>query len=369
MKRRTALVAFHEEVPGGATLSAVRTFPHLAERGWRFVVWAPKPSPLADFLQDEGYDVRGGPRPIAYSLAALRDEPGARARVAAAPGYLRAFRRTVADVSPALLHANSLFTLAEATVARATGTPVLFHVHEMRPPGRKGEAGVRAAWRVASEVVAVSGAAARELAVGGRQPTIVHEGAIVPERPRPEPAGDPVIGTVGVVSTRKGTDLFVAAARIAGAQRPQARFEIVGAPTDVLEREWAGEVLSRAADAGVRHAERADVPERLARWIAFALPSRRDPFPISTLEAMGHGLPVIGTAVDGIAEQLAGGGGILVAPADAGHLAAAMVALIDDPARRAELGRAARERVASRFSVAAQAEALAEVYERVARRD
>ena len=43
--------------------------------------------------------------------------------------------------------------------------------------------------------------------------------------------------------------------------------------------------------------------ERLARWDAFVLPSRSDPFPISMLEAMASGLPVVGTRRDGIAEQ------------------------------------------------------------------
>ncbi len=368
MSARTALVAFHEDVPGGATLSALRTFPHLQEHGWRFVLWAPDPSPLAEYLREHGYEVRGAPRPIAYSLQAMRLEPGLRRRLMALPGYLNAFRRAISDVKPDLIHANSLFTLAEAGVARALRVPVLFHVHEMRPAGRKGELGVGAVWRVGSEVVAVSGACADELSLPGRRPEIVYEGAIVPSAARPEPPAPIVVGSVGVVSTRKGSDLFVEAARLVGEVEPEVRFELVGSPTDELERDWAGELLSRAAAIGIAHEPRADVPAKLASWTIFALPSRRDPFPISMLEAMGHGLPCVGTDIDGISEQLSDGAGELVPGDDAQALADAILRLARDPELRASLGAAAREKVVGGYSVEVQAERLGELYERAVRR-
>lgn len=358
-------MVFHEEVPGGATLSVLRMLPALEERGWRFRIWAPDPSELADYLRDAGHVVRGAPRPIVYSLAAMRLPPGVRARLKGLPRYVREFRSTLAEVQPVLLHANSLFTLTEACLGRAAGVPVVFHVHEMRPGGWKGFAGAWGAGKVASELVAVSAASCTEFALGGTKPVIVYEGAIVPPEARPEPGGDQVIGTVGVISTRKGSDLFVEAARIIRTERPEVRFEMVGSPTDQLEEAWASEILDRAATVGVKHIERADVPERLRAWTAFALPSRRDPFPISMLEAMGHGLPVVGTAVDGIAEQLSGSAGVLVQPDDPVDLARALIGLLDDPDRRRELGARARDRVRGRYSVGRQAGELNEVYERI----
>src|SRR3954452_9958291 len=111
---RTVLVVFHQDVLGGATLSVVRMIPHLEERGWRFAFWVERPSPLFDELRDRGLTVSGRPRPVAYSVTSLREPPGLRRRVLETPSYLRDFRRFIRQTSPSIVHANSLFTLAEA---------------------------------------------------------------------------------------------------------------------------------------------------------------------------------------------------------------------------------------------------------------
>ncbi len=93
--------------------------------------------------------------------------------------------------------------------------------------------------------------------------------------------------------------------------------------------------------------------EDKARWLAaadvFAVPSRRlasgrsEGAPHAVLEAMSAGLPVVSTDVGGLPE-LVGDGGIVVSEGDTADLAAALVALRDDPVRRARLAEAARAR-------------------------
>jgi glycosyltransferase involved in cell wall biosynthesis len=277
---------------------------------------------------------------------------------------MRRFREFLRDRSPDLVHANSIMTVAEAMAARARGRAILIHIHEMLPGGARGGLLRRAAWSL-EQVVAVSQASAERLRWRERAPRIVYEGTPVPERavdirsdPRPF-----AVGTVAVVSTRKGSDLYVEAARLILSQSDAFRFEMVGAPNDAVERDWARGILARAEEIGVVHRPQADAFECYRSWDAFVLPSRADPFPIAMLEAMATGIPVIGARRDGLAEQITDGCGVLVEPEDPGALARAIRSVAEsDAGEREAMGRAARERVASRFNLERQAEAMHEAY-------
>ncbi len=171
-----------------------------------------------------------------------------------------------------------------------------------------------------------------------------------------------------MIARRKGIDVFLDAAEECARRSLPVEFRLVGAPTDVLDADWARAVLERAARLGVWHASRADVAGELAGWDAFALASRHDPFPISMLEAMAHARPVIGARVDGIAEQITPEAGFLVEPESGAALADAIAAIAEMPAaRRAEMGAAAHRRAAE-FSIERQAQGLEAVYERVLER-
>jgi glycosyltransferase involved in cell wall biosynthesis len=63
-----------------------------------------------------------------------------------------------------------------------------------------------------------------------------------------------------------------------------------------------------------------------------------DPFPMSLLEAMSSGLPVVASKIGGIPEQLAYGGGILVPPDDQEALADVLERLMEDASYRESLG-------------------------------
>jgi glycosyltransferase involved in cell wall biosynthesis len=87
----------------------------------------------------------------------------------------------------------------------------------------------------------------------------------------------------------------------------------------------------------------------------FCLPTQADGSSIASLEAMASGLPVIVGAVGGIPELIRQGDtGFLVARGDQGDLAARLDALLDDPALRLRVGRAARESCEDVYNVERQ---------------
>jgi glycosyltransferase involved in cell wall biosynthesis len=73
--------------------------------------------------------------------------------------------------------------------------------------------------------------------------------------------------------------------------------------------------------------------------------------PVSLMEAMAYGIPVISTTTGGIPELLRDGAGILVPPQDPGALADAIERLVAAPELRGQLGAAGRKRVEREFSV------------------
>lgn len=87
-----------------------------------------------------------------------------------------------------------------------------------------------------------------------------------------------------------------------------------------------------------------------ARASVFALPTLREAFGLSFVEAMSFGLPVVGSRVEAVPEIVSHGEtGVLVPPNDAPALARAIGEILGDPVRARLLGAAAQARVAERF--------------------
>jgi len=154
--------------------------------------------------------------------------------------------------------------------------------------------------------------------------------------PRPGATHPPTIIFVGKEFRRKGGDCLLAAFRQVRERVPGARLQIVG--TD-----------EAAAEPGVEFLGRVGNRDQIARLYAgasvFCLPSRFDPFPGVLIEAMAHGLPCVSTTVCGIPEiVLDGETGLLVPPDDSDALAGALVCLLSEPGRAAQLGAAGRRR-------------------------
>jgi len=230
----------------------------------------------------------------------------------------------------------------------------------------------RLAYAFAHRVVTNSVAAADQLVAEGvsraRIVTIPNGVAIAPVARRGREGTSRLIVTVGNLRPEKGHDTLIDAAARVAAVHPEARFEIAGdgpLHDGLLARARARGIADRVTFAGFQQ----DVRPLLARADLFVLPSVTEAFPNALLEAMACGVPSIATAVGGIPELVDDGRtGLLVPPRDAGALAGAIGALLDDPLRAAALGDAARRVVSARYAPTRMVGAYEALYENELRR-
>jgi glycosyltransferase involved in cell wall biosynthesis len=176
------------------------------------------------------------------------------------------------------------------------------------------------------------------------------------------PADAVVFLYLGRINRDKGLlDLAQAFAAI-GAQYPQAHLLLVGPDEDHLHAALA----NAAADSAAR-LQQAGFTDRPQEYYAAAdvccLPSYREGFPTSMLEAAATGAPAIGSRIYGITDAIVEGEtGLLFEAGNAQQLAQCMRTLAGDAGLRARLGNAARERAVRDYSSAVVTAALLEYY-------
>jgi glycosyltransferase involved in cell wall biosynthesis len=110
---------------------------------------------------------------------------------------------------------------------------------------------------------------------------------------------------------------------------------------------------------------RSDVDSLLDAADFFVLPSDAEGLPLSLLEAMIHGLPIVASRVGGVPELIQDGThGILVPPGDPQSLACAIRRLAEDRSLCSRLGASARARASEKFSLGATAGQYDQLYQR-----
>ncbi len=171
--------------------------------------------------------------------------------------------------------------------------------------------------------------------------------ALPPVRSAPAPGvrrGGPVVLMVGNDFERKGGSVLLTAFAAVRAAHPGARLVLIGTDPQIGTPPPGVEVLGRVHDRQV-------VMDAYAAADVFALPAVFDPFPLVLLEAMAYGVPVVTSRSCGIPDVITDGvDGVMVDPPSTERLAAALLAVIDDPERAARLGAAGRARVESTFT-------------------
>lgn len=179
---------------------------------------------------------------------------------------------------------------------------------------------------------------------------------------------DPVVlrcGALTRLSHDKGIDILLEAWAVVLGTHPTARL-VLGGPGIVDDDQELRALIDRfGLDESVELVGPTDDPASFHRALdLYVSPSRTEGFPNVVAEAMAAGTPVVATDVGGTAEVV-GDAGILVRAERPRDLASAVIGLLDDPGRRAELGSAGQTRVRSEFTIEATASATAEVYRRV----
>jgi glycosyltransferase involved in cell wall biosynthesis len=180
-----------------------------------------------------------------------------------------------------------------------------------------------------------------------------------------------VVGMLGRMTPKKGHEIFFKA--ITSIQKQvdsNVIYLVVGGPS-VGEEEYGNFLKKRVIEMGLQDrivftGQRNDVQRLFSAMDIYVMPSDKESFGISLLEAMCSGLPVVATSVGGPREVVEEGiSGLLVPPRDPVRLAEAIVRLVRNGDLRRSLGRRARQRIEEHFSEETMVDGLLGVYNAV----
>jgi O-antigen/teichoic acid export membrane protein/glycosyltransferase involved in cell wall biosynthesis len=320
-----------------------------AIRNDHHVVVACPPGPLVQALPDKAIH-------RAIPPLGLGGERGAR-RIVAATRMLSRWATAARRLTPlvrarnAATIVNSTFALPAARMARPSGG-FAWLVHDTLT-STKQHAVVKLARPAIRIAVAVSHATAEPLRRLGLPVEVRQNGVAWPV---PRLPGDlhspPVVGMLALLTPWKGQRVLLEAV----AQLPDVRLELAGGsfPGDA---QYVEELKARAAQpdlAGrVRFLGHVAAESALRRWdVVVSASVDPEAGPLSVLEAMSYGRPVIGTDHGGTAEFLANGAGLLVPPGDCAALAEAVQTMLHDGSLRESVTENARRRIAGNHDIA-----------------
>lgn len=157
--------------------------------------------------------------------------------------------------------------------------------------------------------------------------------------------GRPVVLAVGRLAPQKGLDVLIDAAARWRHRGPRPVTVIVG--DGPQSRSLRAQAARQAGGDVLLLGARDDVPALLAAADVVVVPSRWDARALIVQEAMQAGRPIVASRVGGIPDLTGDDGAVLVSPGDPDELAAAVTAVLDDPATAARLASAARARAAT----------------------
>jgi glycosyltransferase involved in cell wall biosynthesis len=318
-------------------------------------------------------------------VSTYRDGAAASKALEAAHGFATLIRLCASGrVDLVHVHASARGSLARKllgiAVARATGVPVVLHVHsgslfdseyertELR--ARFQRRAFRWALESSDAVVALTENWEQRLAARGR----LRRSSVIPNAPeltlsaeRTSPGPERLVLFLGHLYRNKGVHELLEAFAILRHARPDLRLVLAGEGSEADRLRLHTQQLR--LDAAVEFPGWVG-PETKAELLAsaacFVLPSYREGLPLVLLEAMVAGVPVVATPVGGVPEVVQHDRhALLVPPHDAIALASAVGSVLDDPKLGARLSHAARRRALDEYSPDALAKRVGELYRQV----
>jgi glycosyltransferase involved in cell wall biosynthesis len=257
---------------------------------------------------------------------------------------------------------------------RLRGCRGIVHAHggnvEFWLKHRLNRALMRLAMAPADKVVAVwtIGEAALRRTLTDDRVCLVDNGVPLGSSAEARTAGDPPrVLYVGLLTARKGVvDLLEASRQLRARGVDHELLLLGGTPDEGPEAELP---VRAAADEHTRFLGTRP-PEQMGQAYAsadiFCLPSWWEAMPLSILEAMASGLPVVGTDVGDVSRSIQDGETGFVVPVQSPvDLASALEKLLTDPDLRAGMGAAGRARVEHHFSSATTAQQVSALYAEV----
>jgi glycosyltransferase involved in cell wall biosynthesis len=292
-----------------------------------------------------------------------------------AVGHLGAL---VDQLDPAMIHVNDIWWVPHTVSAIAGHTsnpvPIVAHVRQEIEPAKV----QRYQLDRVEAVIAISRQVEQSLITGGvmagrvrtlysgidmSQAQVAHDDGAVRQKIG-IPNGAFLLGTVANLFPRKGYEVMLRALPAIACAVPTVHYVIVGSDdhnyADQLKR-LAQElkIIDRVHIVGFQD----PVQPFLACLDLYVHPALMEGFGIAVVEAMAMGKAVVATTTGGLPEVVAQGEtGLLVPPGDAESLAATVVTLLGDRARREQMGLRGKARAQERFSLVASVAQVEQLY-------
>jgi len=171
-----------------------------------------------------------------------------------------------------------------------------------------------------------------------------------------------LIGTIAAFFARKGHQFLIKAASSIINNHPNTKFIFIGEGSLILEMKKRSQELGLSKNIEFLGSIENVLPY-YSIFDIFVLPSLGEGMPLTILEAMAMGVPVVATAVDGNKELVLNGEtGLLVPSIDVTALAKAIEYMIENPEKAKEMGNAGRKRIHNNYSLQRNIEDTINIY-------